>query len=108
MLSRLRRWPAFTLYDRTLLKIGSGMMVTSPVTSAGASVSDLIAKLFKVIAENPLCQRRCCGPPGGNRPPPGLHELIENPVQIIVTEAVTQKLITMNRASNKLIVVILE
>ena len=64
------------------------MMKTSPVTGAGAS--DPNAELFRVITSEPPCKGAGVDPQGGGRPPPGLHELIEKPVQNIVTEAVTQ------------------
>ena len=60
---------------------GSEMMKTSPVTSAGAS--DPNAELFRVITSEPPCKGAGVDPQGGDRPPPGLHELIENLYKIL-------------------------
>ena len=65
-------------------KIRSGMVSTSPVTSAGARFGDQSAELFRVIKDNVV------EPSRGRPASPELRELIEIPVQIIVTEAVTQ------------------
>ena len=95
MLNKWRRRPVATMTDEGCVhsprsnakKIGSGMVSTSPVTSAGASFGDQSAELFRVIKDDVV------EPSRGRPASPELRELIENLYKVLSLKS-SHKLIT--------------